>query len=736
MRRSLFFTSLAGMWLVATAGWLFRVDPAARNHSAAASDPLPLGFSRFAAEAELAAERRLAAEISTNSISEFHRRLTERPHIAGTAAGRAVAEEIGQQLRAAGLETEMRGYDAYLSHPIRVRLTLLKPIRRSLPVYERSDPRDPSSGRRDLTPGFIAYSASGRVRGPVIYVNYGLPADYQALEAAGINVRGTLVLARYGKVHRAVKVFNAEQRGARGILIYSDPADDGYAQGEVWPAGPWRESWFLQRGNAKYSWFWHGDPLTPFVPARKDAARHKPEEVPTLPKIPAVAISWSAARQILSELRGAAVPAGFQGGLPFTYHAGPGPAEVELDVQMDSRLKQIVNVLGRISGKEEADRWVILGTHHDAWTFGGVDPGSSAGVILELARVLGTMQKAGWQPRRSIVFAFWDAEEYGLIGSTEYAEEFAEELREKGVAYVNSDLYLAGQLEAGGTAALRDLVAEVARAVNHPGGDGSVYSAWQQTAWRKLPGAEKRRRAGQFEVDLEPLGSGADFVPFQAYLGLPTLSLEFGIERSYGSYHSRYDSRYYMEKLGDPGWRYGRALTELLGRTVMRLASAEVLPYRFSHTAEKLEEYLTQLETQNADSEGRPYLAGLELRTTRERLAVFSKQARELERATVLALARGPIDGEAARKLNDRLARAEKSFIVADDTASPATRRWYRHTVYGWNIYALYSGQTLPALDRALTARDAAAFAAERARLEAALERSTAELAGAAALLP
>jgi N-acetylated-alpha-linked acidic dipeptidase len=693
---------------------------------------------------ERAAEARFAAAISTEHISEFHRRLTREPHIAGTPAGRAVAEEIAAKLRSFGLETEIRTYQVYLSHPVRLRLALLKPEPRELPVTEPANERDASTGHPALTPGFIAYSASGRVRAPVVYVNYGLPADYAALEAAGVSVRGAIVLARYGRVHRAVKVHTAEQRGARGILIYSDPADDGFAQGPEWPDGPWRAPWMIQRGNAKYSWHWHGDPLTPGVAATPDAPRLPAEEAPTLPKIPAAAISWSAAEPILRALGGAAAPRGFQGALPFTYRLGPGPAEIELEVEMDAGLKPISNVIARLPGAAEPDRWVLLGTHHDAWTFGGADPGSAAAVILEVARALGELRRnsaadspQNWQPRRSIVFAFWDAEEYGLIGSTEFAEEFAVELREKVVAYINSDLYLAGYFRAGGAASLRDFVSGVARDTPHPGGRGSIYDAWREQGWQRLAPAEKRRRGASFEVELDPLGSGADFVPFQTHLGLPSLSLEFGLESgyAYGSYHSSYDTRQWMETFGDPGWRFGRALAELLGRAAMRLADAEALPMRFTHTAGKLRQYVARLEEENADASGKPYLAELGLDSVRSRLAEFEKQARQVDTLLETNAARPSLAAEELRRLNDHLSRAEKSFLAPEDREADGSVRWYRHTVYGWNIYALYAGQTLPALHRAMTARDAAAFARERARLEAALAHATSELAAAMSVL-
>jgi N-acetylated-alpha-linked acidic dipeptidase len=716
MRRAMYWAVLVGLAAVSLAAL----------HAVRGEEPAGmLGFSAAGARAQAAAEERLAAAVSAQKIGEFHRMLTREPHIAGTPAGRAMAEHIAGTLRGFGLAVEVRTYHAYLSYPRRIRLRLTKPAARGLRVTEPADPRDPDTSHAALTPGFVAYSASGRAQGRVVYVNYGLPADYDALAAAGVDARGAVVLARYGRVHRAVKVFTAQERGARGILIYSDPADDGYARGEMWPEGVWRNPAMLQRGNAKFSWHWHGDPLTPHAAAIESAARRNPADAPTLPRIPAAAISWTVAREILSRLDGAVLP-GFQGALPFTYHAGPGPAEVELDVEMDAGLRPIANVVARVEGRARPERWVILGTHHDAWTFGGVDPGSAAAVVMELGRVLGELRRGGWQPERSIVLAFWDAEEYGLIGSTEFAEEFAAELRERAVAYINTDLYMAGKLEAGGAAALRDFVTDVARWARAPEGD-SVYARWRADEWARLAPREKRARGGAFEVELDPLGSGADFVPFQDYLGLPTLSVEYGIEGSYGSYHSSYDTRRYMETFGDPGWRYGRALGELLGRLTMRLASAEALPLRYSHTAEKLGAYLDRLEADNADADGKPYLAELGLERVRERVAAFGRQARELESRATAALARGGLEAPKLARMNDHVARAEKSFAVA----TPDDGRWYRHTVYGWNIYALYTGQTLPELDRALRQRDAARFAAELKRLEQAVERATRELEAA-----
>jgi len=528
-----------------------------------------------------------------------------------------------------------------------------------------------------------------------VYANYGLPADYEALAAQGASAQGAVVLARYGKAHRAVKVATAQARGARGILIYSDPADDGFHKGEPLPKGPWRGAFLLQRGNAKLSWFFHGDPLTPGKPAVAGADRLRPEDAPTLPRIPAVALSWNAARPLLEGLSRKA-PEGFQGGLDFAYGTGPGPARVALSVEMDASLRPIANVFGRLRGREEPESEVLLGTHHDAWTFGGVDPGSSGAAILELARSLGALARTGWRPRRSLVFAFWDAEEPGLVGSTEFAEEEADRLRARGVAYVNSDLYLAGRLRAGGPPALEDFARDVAREVRDP-----------ETGARGLPGAAS--------LELQPLGSGADFVAFQDYLGLPSLSLEFGAFTNYGAYHSAWDTRRYMKTHGDPGWRYGVALAELLGRTVTRLASAEAVPVRPSREAAAILRWLDRLAAAESRLEG--------LAPLRDALRAYGDEAARLEKQIEDDLHAGGGRAESAGKAGDRLLASLKAFVDEDD------RQFYRHPVYGWDIHALYGGDTLPGLGRAAREGDGASVSRERRRLEEAVARARRALA-------
>ena len=602
----------------------------------------------------------LGQRIASERISAFHERLTARPHRAGTEGARDVADFIATSLTEAGLDVEIAEYTPHLSAPRSIEIDVLAPDPGSLVLREPADPRDPSSSHPELEPGFIGYSASATVTGEVVYVGYGLPADYDAL---GVDVAGKIALARYGRSHRAVKVHTAQERGAIGMVLYSDPEDDGAGRGLVWPEGPWRGEHQLQRGNAKFSWLWHGDPLTPGVPATPDASRLDPKTALTLPRIPVAPISAHEA----DKLRRAGT-------------------RVRLSVAMDDGPMTIRNVLATIRGADEPERWVMLGTHHDAWTFGGVDPGSAAATLMELARSLQSLALDGHRPRRSIVFAFWDAEEYGLVGSTEYAEDHVDELREKVVAYINTDMYNGARLVAGGTPSLRDFALGIAR---------------------ELPGVEPE------SDELNALGSGADFVPFQDFVGLPTLSLELLFEGGwgFGTYHSSYDSRDWMTRHVDPDFERGALLAVLLGRTALGLANAPVLPYRFSHYTAKIEGFVDLAETWGDGTH------------RFERMRALTRELRERSERLEARIAAA---GDAVPTgVNDALMRLEHHLI---DESEPPDQRWYRHVVYGWNIYALYSGQPFPGLAAAMTRGTDADIATEAARIERALERLMAGL--------
>jgi N-acetylated-alpha-linked acidic dipeptidase len=639
----------------------------ARDQPPPVPSPAFIGYPREAAAREAELEKRFHDLITAQSISELHRPLTVRPHPAGSDATAALVKHLQSTLAGFGLDVTVHEYDVLLSHPRSVRITQTAPARREIPVTEPALPEDPTSSHRELGGGHIAYSASGTANGEVVFVNYGLPADYEALRGRGVSVKDRIALVRYGRSHRAVKVHQAQHAGARAVILYSDPEDDGPPRGAAWPDGYWRGGDMLQRGNAKMSWFWHGDPLTPGVAAKANAARLQPATAPTLPRIPVVVISANEAAALKTS----------------------GPARVTVAVDMDQRLRPIYNVVASITGREYPDRRVMLGTHHDAWTFGGVDPGTGMAALLEVAKGIGALAKDGWRPARTIDFAFWDAEEFGLIGSTEYAEEFRPLLQEQLIAYLNMDMYMDGRFDPGGAPSLREFVAQTVRDV--PGKRGSVLDEWDGT-WKSL-------------------GSGADFVPFQDHLGVPALSIEFIGANGYGfgTYHSNFDSRAYVEKVADPGFAQGVVMARVLGTLALRLGNAPILPFRFEDFARRLGE----------EQAGAPW---------GERLQQIGALASRLSAAIDRRLAAG--DTAAVSALNDRLARLEQT--LTDDEGAAETR-WYRHVFYGWNIYSLYDGQMLPGLAEAVRLRDAARITHESERITRALDRMEAQLTAALA---
>jgi len=682
--------------------------------------PPRLGFSAASFDRQRDLEQRFRSSVSVEELGTFHAMVTREPHMAGTDGSRVVATRIAQALRDAGLDVETIEYQAYLSYAKAITVDIVAPVATKLRVTEPASPLDRDTSHPQLGPGFVAYSASGDVTAPVVYVNYGLPEDYAQLAAHNVDVRGKLALARYGHSHRAVKLHTAERAGAAGILIYSDPADDGFVRGETWPKGYWRTQDQLQRGNGKYSWFWHGDPLTPGVPALENAARQDAARAPTLPRIPAAVLAWGEAKKILERLDGAPAPSGFRGGLPITYRLGGAAARARLRVEMDNGLRTIRDVIARVPGARRADREVILGTHHDAWTFGGVDPGTGTAALLELARTLGALRRGGWQPQRTITLAFWDAEEFGLIGSTEYAEDRRQALRDGAICYVNTDLYMNGRLDAGGTPSLRDFVVEVAKDI--PEGSGTMYDGWIGS---RGPDGQDRRDG----ADLKALGSGADFVPFQDYVGLPTLSIELTATGgyTYGPYHSNYDTRFFVEQVADPGFRGGAQLVRMLGTTALRLGESQVLPFRFSHYARKLKDFIDAASTWGGGEDRRGMMA-VDLTAVREAAARVAEQAKSVEDRLDDRLATSNLPASQIDRANDLLARLEQRLLDED-------QQWYRHVIYGWNIYSLYDGQPFPGLAEAIRVRDAERARKEAARITAAIDRLNAGLHEVAELL-
>lgn len=686
-----------------------------------------LGYTPASSATSASLEERFRATVNAESMSALHEQLTARPHPAGSPGTAELVKHLQQTLSGFGFEVQTHEYQVLLSSPRRVEITMTAPSRRRLSVDEPTIEADPTSSHPELGGGYISYSASGSASGKVVYVNYGLPPDYAQLATLGVSVKGRIVVARYGRSHRAVKAHTAEQAGARALILYSDPADDGSARGPAWPEGYWRGEHMVQRGNAKYSWYWHGDALTPGVGATADAARIDEATAPTLPKIPVVALSWGEAQHLLSSLGGPEAPASFRGGLPFTYHVGPGATSVTVTVDMDQRLGPIYDVVASLRGTAAPERTILFGTHHDAWTFGGVDPGTGATALLEVAKGLGELAKTGWRPTRTIAFAFWDAEELGLVGSTEYAEDLRDRLKDQLVMYVNIDMYMKGRFDPGGVPSLRSFVADVVRDV--PAGAGTVYEGWQASEWARKPAAARQGDMAAFEPDLKALGSGADFVPFQDHLGVPTLAIEFIGENGYGfgTYHTNYDSRAYAERIADPGFTQGVTMAQVLGTMALRMSEADVLPFRFSHYATKLDEAVTAAEGWARDAG-----VAVDVAPLRSRAEGVGKAALALEATLDRRLAAGDIAREMLPALNDRLARMEQQ--LADDGGAPESK-WYRHVFYGWNIYSMYDGQPFPGLGQALRLKDEARVARELGRIERALDRMAAELTAAQALV-
>ena len=512
------------------------------------------GFTADRVAAERRWEEQFRAVPMSQSAREHLRRQTLEPHIAGSKEDYATAVYVRDQLRSYGLPAELKEYDVWLNYPRTPSvLELITTRRQQLNTHEAVVPSDPTSSNPKITPLFNGYSANGDVTAPVVYANYGLPPDYEDLKKAGVDVKGKIVIVRYGNSFRGVKAKVAEDHGAIGCIIYSDPADDGYMQGDVYPKGPWRPVASGQRGSVQYLFEYPGDPLTPGRPAVSGVPRLKPEEATDLTRIPVQPIAYDVARTILSQLKGPVRPRGFQGGLPFAYHVG-GTDDVKLHLKtdMDYKLRTIWDVVARIEGDEEKDRWVILGNHRDAWVFGAVDPNSGTSAMLEVGRGFGQQLKADWKPRRTIILCSWDAEEYGLVGSTEWAEEMAGELKEKAVAYLNLDAAVSGaNFGASSVPSLWKLIRAATRDIKDPKTGKTIYQQWQDRA-REDRSEEEKVTGG--EARIGPLGSGSDYTPFLQHLGIPSTDMSFGGD--YGVYHSAYDSFYWMDHFGDPGFRY------------------------------------------------------------------------------------------------------------------------------------------------------------------------------------
>ena len=572
------------------------VVPLVAPKGAAADKPL-LGFSAEGSAAQRALEARFDEQLKAENLRGWMKRLSARPHELGSAYGRDNAEFLAAQFRAWGYDTRLEQFDVLFPTPKTRLVEMTAPTRFLARIAEPALKEDATSGQaKEQLPIYNAYSVDGDVEGLLVYVNYGVPKDYEILESHGIDVKGKIVIARYGGSWRGIKPKVAAEHGALGCLIYSDPRDDGYAQGDVYPKGAWRNENGAQRGSVADMPLFAGDPLTPGVAATKDAKRLDRKDAPTLTKIPVMPISYGDALPLLRALEGPVAPEAWRGALPITYHLGAGPARVHLKLEFDWKLVPALDVIAVLKGAERPDEWVLRGNHHDAWVNGAGDPISGAVALLEEARVVSELVKAGARPRRTIVYALWDGEEQGLLGSTEWVEAHADELAAKAVAYINTDGSARGFLSAGGSASLEPFVNEIAKDVTDPETRVSVQE--RAKAHLQLNGspeaAKEVRERG--ELRLPALGSGSDFTPFLQHLGVASLNIGFGDDDSGGSYHSIYDSFDHYTRFLDPTFAYGVTLAKVGGRVVLRLANADVLPFDPTPVADTVAGYAREVQ--------------------------------------------------------------------------------------------------------------------------------------------
>ena len=625
-------------------------------------------------------------------VKEYARVMSEEPHHAGSPGSKAVAEYVLGKFKEWGLQARIEEFEALLPTPRERLLELLEPEPYRAKLQEPAIREDKDSSDAGQLPTFNAYSPDGDVTAQVVYVNHGVPADYERLEKLGIDVRGKIVLARYGGSWRGIKPKVAAEHGAVGCVIYSDPKDDGYFKGEVYPKGPYRPPEGVQRGSAMDMPLYPGDPLSPGWVLEKGSKRLSREEARTLVKIPVLPISYADATPILKNLGGPVAPEEWRGALGFTYHVGPGPAKVRLKLAFNWDVKPIYNVIATIPGAELPNQWVIFGNHHDAWVNGADDPVSANAALLETARGLAEMVKQGWKPKRTVVLASWDAEEWGLIGSTEWAEKHAEELHQKAVVYVNTDSNSRGILRAGGSHSLERLVNDVARDITDPETGQSLFERMRARAIEKAKTEEdKKKITGRADLRIAALGSGSDYTVFVDHLGIASLNLSFSGEEGGGVYHSIYDSFDWYAKFGDPNFVYGRVLAQVTGSVVVRLADAAVLPFEFTNLTETLGTYVEEIEKLNPE--------GVDVGSLRTALAGMKKAAERLEAARKNA---GKVAPERLREVNLLLFRIERAML---DTGGLPGRPWFRHQFYAPGWYTGYDVKTLPGIREAVEAK-------------------------------
>jgi N-acetylated-alpha-linked acidic dipeptidase len=689
---------------------LVPVSLPAQNSAPAA--PAIFGYRDFAAQAKI--EEKFLAVPSAVLAGQHLKTLTAEPHLAATPEDRKTADYVAQKFRDAGLETEIVSYRVLMNQPKQVRVEAFDPSGKRLmsgPTREHVTGDPYQDDPRVMLP-FNGSSGSGDVTAEVVYANYGRLEDFNHLAAQHIDLRGKIVLIRYGVNFRGVKVYLAEQRGAAGVLLYSDPKDDGYSKGKAYPLGPWRPETAIQYGSVQYQFKYPGDPETPGVASTldlPDSARISPYGAQ--PRIPSIPISYHDAAPILQALKGPTAPQDWQGGLSFRYHlgvAGEGGVKVHLVSVQDAQRRIIWDVIGKIRGTDYPDEWVVAGNHRDAWIFGAVDPSSGTAAMLESVHGVGALLKQGWRPKRTLIFASWDAEEEGLIGSTEWVEQNAQALQHA-VAYFNTDVAVSGpEFSADAVPSLKQFLRELTRAVPSPLG-GTVYQQWRanQSAQSGLRGTNITREAGE-EVHVGDLGSGSDYAPFFDHAGVP--STDIGSNGSYGVYHSVFDNYAWYTMNADPNFAYLQEMARVFGLEALRMADADVLPYDYVAYADAIRSSLDAAEKKaGTDSSN-----SLDFAPAQAAAARFSAAAKRIRSQQISA------SGNLVR-LNLALRQTEASLL---SEAGLPNRPWFRHVIYAPGELTGYAAVTIPGVNEALDAKDRKLAAQQLSVLTQALMRA------------
>jgi N-acetylated-alpha-linked acidic dipeptidase len=670
----------------------------------AAADLNIRGFPHDSLRNERTWEDKARAEVQPEQIRQYLEHMAARPHHAGSPGSKAVADYIAGLLRSWGLNTRVEEFEVLLPVPTTRSLEMIEPRHLRATLKEPPVTGDKYSAEAGQLPPYNAFSASGDVTAPLVYANYGLPEDYDYLRTQGVDVKGKIVLVRYGVAWRGIKPTLAHEQGAIGCIIYSDPRDDGYYAGDVFPRGPFRPPDGVQRGSVLDLSGSPGDPLTPGWAAEKGARRLPLQEARGIQKIPVLPISYDDARPLLRAMRGPVAPEYWRGALPVTYHLGPGPTKVRLHVEFDWSVRPIYDVVAEVRGSRFPDQWVIYGNHHDAWVNGASDPGSGASALLETSRVLASLVKQGWHPQRTLLFTFWDGEEFGLMGSTEWTEKHAQELARNAVAYLNSDSTGRGKLQVGGSPLLENFVAQSARDVTDP---GTGKGLWQK------------------DSHLMPLGAGSDYTPFLHHLGIASLNLGFADPGARGCYHSAYDDLYWYEHFSDANFTYGRALAQLNATALIRLADAPILPFNAMAVAAAVADSIPEIEKLDHAHAVNLLAVRLELERLKRAAAGFdSRYSRMLPKLNELA-------PERLTAVNEKLFRLERTLAPS---GLPG-RDWYRHHLYAPGTYTGYGAVLLPGVREAAEGKRWDEANRQAAELAAILRNATAQVREAESLL-